>query len=50
MEIVVECEEYLKDIAKEQVEKAMLEGGDHYLTNLKIKADANYGNSWGEAK
>ncbi len=49
-EIVVECEESLKDIAKEQVEKSMLEGGDYYLTNLKIKADANYGESWGEAK
>jgi len=49
-EIIVECKEELKDIAKKAVEDSMLEGGDHYLTNLKIKADANYGNSWGEAK
>jgi hypothetical protein len=24
----------------------MLAGGNHYLTNLKIKADANTGQSW----
>jgi DNA polymerase I-like protein with 3'-5' exonuclease and polymerase domains len=49
-EIVVECIEELKDITKQAVEDSMLEGGNYYLTNLKIKADANYGNSWGEAK
>jgi DNA polymerase I-like protein with 3'-5' exonuclease and polymerase domains len=49
-EIIVECEEELKDIAKHAVETSMLEGGNYYLTNLKIKADANYGESWGEAK
>jgi DNA polymerase I-like protein with 3'-5' exonuclease and polymerase domains len=49
-EIIVECEEELKDIAKHAVENSMLEGGNYYLTNLKIKADANYGSSWGEAK
>jgi DNA polymerase I-like protein with 3'-5' exonuclease and polymerase domains len=49
-EIVVECEEELKDIAKQAVENSMLEGGNYYLTNLKIKADANIGESWGEAK
>jgi DNA polymerase I-like protein with 3'-5' exonuclease and polymerase domains len=49
-EIVVECEEELKDIAKSAVESSMLEGGNYYLTNLKIKADANIGESWGEAK
>jgi len=49
-EIIVECPEELAEIAKEQVEKAMLEGGNYYLTNLKIKADASIGNSWGSAK
>jgi len=49
-EIVVECEESLKEIVKNQLESSMLIGGDYYLTNLKIKADAAIGNSWGEAK
>ena len=49
-EIVCECPESLKDVAKQQVEKAMIEGGNYYLSNLKIKADANYGPSWGKAK
>ena len=49
-EIVCECPEHLKDITKEAVEQAMLTGGNYYLTNLKIKADANYGPSWGKAK
>ena len=49
-EIVVECEDELKDEVKTMVERSMLDGGDYYLTNLKIKADANYGESWGEAK
>lgn len=49
-EIIVECLKELKDIAKKAVEDAMLEGGNYYLTNLKIKADANIGESWGKAK
>lgn len=49
-EIVCECPENLKDITKQAVEHSMLTGGDYYLSNLKIKADANYGESWGEAK
>jgi DNA polymerase I-like protein with 3'-5' exonuclease and polymerase domains len=49
-EIIVECVEELKNIAKQAVENSMLEGGNYYLTNLKIKADANIGESWGEAK
>lgn len=49
-EIIVECVEELKDIAKQTLENSMLEGGNYYLTNLKIKADANIGKSWGEAK
>jgi len=49
-EIIVECEENLKEIAKEAIQSSMLEGGNYYLTNLKIKADANIGESWGEAK
>lgn len=49
-EIVVECPIHLKHITKKAVEYAMVTGGNYYLTNLKIKADANYGKSWGEAK
>jgi DNA polymerase I-like protein with 3'-5' exonuclease and polymerase domains len=49
-EIVVECPIHLKELVKKIVEKSMLKGGNHYLTNLKIKADANYGKSWGKAK
>ena len=49
-EIIAECESELKEITKQAVEDCMLAGGNYYLTNLKIKADANYGNSWGEAK
>lgn len=49
-EIVVECPIHLKDVVKKVVEKSMLKGGNNYLSNLKIKADANYGCSWGEAK
>jgi len=42
--------EELAEYAREAVERSMLEAGNHYLTNLTIKADANIGNSWGEAK
>ncbi len=49
-EIILECKDEYKDIAKQALEESMLEGGNRYLTNLKIKADANYGPSWGEAK
>lgn len=49
-EIVCECPEELAEITKSQVEKSMIEGGNYYLSNLRIKADANYGKSWGKAK
>jgi DNA polymerase I-like protein with 3'-5' exonuclease and polymerase domains len=49
-EIVCECPEELAEITKIAVQNAMLEGGNYYLSTLKIKADANYGPSWGEAK
>jgi DNA polymerase I-like protein with 3'-5' exonuclease and polymerase domains len=49
-EIILECEESLKDIVKEALEECMIEGGNYYLNNLTIKADAKYGNSWYEAK
>ena len=49
-EIVLECEESLKDIAKSMLETCMVEEGNYYLSTLKIKADANYGCSWGQAK
>jgi DNA polymerase-1 len=49
-EIVLETPEEHAEWAKGMLEVCMLAGGNHYLTNLKIKADANTGQSWGEAK
>jgi DNA polymerase-1 len=49
-EIVLEAPKCLANEAKLALETAMLTGGNHYLKNLKIKADANIGPSWGEAK
>jgi DNA polymerase I-like protein with 3'-5' exonuclease and polymerase domains len=49
-EIVVECLDALKEETKAMVEKSMLNGGDHYLATLKIKADAAIGKSWYSAK
>ena len=49
-EIVCECPKQLRHITKEAVEQSMLTGGNYYLTNLKIKADAAIGTSWGKAK
>lgn len=49
-EIVCESPDRLAERTRIMIEKCMLEGGNHYLTNLKIKADANTGESWGEAK
>ncbi len=49
-ELVAESVKEHAEATKKQVEKSMLEAGNHYLTNLTIKADANIGASWGEAK
>lgn len=49
-ELVAEAPDEYAEVAKHQVEQAMLVAGNHYLTNLTIKADANIGQSWGEAK
>jgi DNA polymerase I-like protein with 3'-5' exonuclease and polymerase domains len=49
-ELVIECPTKLAQIATKQVEKAMIEGGNYYLQNLKIKAEAHFGNSWYDAK
>jgi len=49
-ELVVECIDAIKHTVKGVVEQSMLDAGNHYLNKLKIKADANIGNSWGEAK
>jgi|SRR6478736_135507 len=49
-EIVLECPEELGQIASDKLSECMIEGGNYYLTNLKIKADAAYGNSWYSAK
>jgi DNA polymerase I-like protein with 3'-5' exonuclease and polymerase domains len=49
-ELVAEAPDEYAEVARHQVEQAMLVAGNHYLTNLKIKADADIGPSWGEAK
>lgn len=50
MEIVLECKAQYKNIVAQNLEKCMIQGGNYFLSNLKIKADANYGESWGKAK
>jgi len=49
-EIILESPHKYTEKSKLALETAMLTGGNYYLTNLKIKADANTGKSWGEAK
>ena len=49
-EIVVECPIEMAEQVRDRVEQCMLEGGNKYLTNLKIKADASIGESWYDAK
>lgn len=49
-EIVVEATHERAEEARQMVEHFMIEAGNHYLTNLKIKASANIGQSWAEAK
>jgi len=49
-ELVIESVTNLKFLVQQNVEKFMLSGGNYYLTNLKIKADANIGPSWDKAK
>lgn len=40
----------LAEEVREAVGKLMIKAGNHYLNKLEIKADANIGNSWYEAK
>lgn len=49
-ELVLECEEHLGPIVAKNLSKYMKEGGNYYLTNLKINAEAKYNISWGKAK
>lgn len=49
-EMVIECPEELAEESKLALEKAMLDGGHKYLKKLNIKADAEIGQSWAEAK
>lgn len=49
-EIILECPSQIAPKAKIALEQSMLNGGNYYLSNLKISADANIGPSWGEAK
>ena len=50
MECVVECNSSLKNIVTQNLERCMLEGGNYFLSNLKIKAEAGIDSSWGRAK
>ena len=49
-EIVLECKAQYKNIVAQNLEKYMVQGGNYFLNNLKIKAEANIGESWGKAK
>jgi len=49
-EIVLESQKEYAERSRVALEKCMIKGGNHYLKNLKIKAEANIGISWGEAK
>jgi DNA polymerase I-like protein with 3'-5' exonuclease and polymerase domains len=49
-EIIVECPKNMAELVKLKVQECMLDGGNKYLTNLKIKAEANVGDSWYDAK
>jgi DNA polymerase I-like protein with 3'-5' exonuclease and polymerase domains len=49
-EIVLEATEELGEIARKTLQNAMIEGGNYYLEDLTIKADAHIGESWGKAK
>lgn len=50
MEIVLECPESLAEKVKLKLQQCMIDGGNHYLEDLTIKADAHIGDSWYEAK
>jgi DNA polymerase I-like protein with 3'-5' exonuclease and polymerase domains len=49
-ELVLECRKDLANIVRDALEKYMIEGANHYLSELKCPADAAIGASWGEAK
>jgi len=49
-ELVLECEEHLAEVTCKALSKYMQEGGNYFLTKLKIQADAHSGESWYKAK
>ena len=49
-EIIVEAPKYLAEIATNKLGECMVNGGNHFLETLTIKADAHYNDSWGSAK
>lgn len=49
-EIILEVEKGYEVVAKAELERCMIEGGNHYLDHLEIKADAHVGDTWYEAK
>jgi DNA polymerase-1 len=49
-ELVIECPKELAEETRLQVEVSMKEGGNFYLDEFKLNAQANIGESWGQAK
>jgi DNA polymerase-1 len=49
-EIVLEVPEDMAEEITPKLGEFMVTAGNHYLTNLTIKADAHYNDSWGSAK
>lgn len=49
-ECVIECKAKYKNIVSQNLERCMIQGGNYFLNNLKIKAESNIGESWGKAK
>lgn len=49
-EIILECPKELGEIVRLKTQECMIAGGNHYLKNLTIKADAHLGKNWWEAK
>ena len=49
-ECVSECSIEYAELVKDNLSRCMIEGGNYYLSDLTIKADAHFDSSWGKAK
>lgn len=49
-ELVLECLIELSETVTPKLQECMIEGGNYYLSNLTIKAEAHSGDSWFKAK